>query len=105
VPRRALPPAPGPALGGVPPAVPVMAGLGLAVLFFYTLPAVRTQHRVEQDHRRLQRQVRAAEAEIGRLRRELRAGPEQAYLRIKATRDLLHRGTRYLRGRDRRLGR
>jgi hypothetical protein len=49
--------------------------------------------------------VRSAQAEIGRLTRELRGGPEQRYERIKATRGLLDAGPRYVRERDARLGR
>jgi hypothetical protein len=89
----------------LPRIVPLLAGLGLAVLFLCTLPAVRKHQELERDYERLLRQTQAAEAGVQRLSRELRDGPEQAYLRIKATRALLHSGATYLQERDKRLGR
>lgn len=89
----------------LPVAVPVLAALGLAILLLCTLPAVRAQQRLEREHARLRAQMRAATAEVERLRRELRDGTTQRYLRIRATRELLHRGGRYIEARDRRLGR
>lgn len=97
-----MPPA---ARSRLPRAVAPLALLGLAVLVFYTLPAVRKQHRLERDHARLERSVRATEAEVERLRRELRGGGRQPYLRIKATRDLMHEGATYIQERDAKLGR
>jgi cytochrome c-type biogenesis protein CcmH/NrfG len=89
----------------LPRAVPLLALLGLAILFFCTLPAVRAQDRLQHEHARLREQVEAAEAEIGRLSQQLRGGATQSYLRIKARQDLLHGGADYIRERDARLGR
>jgi len=85
--------------------VPLLALLGLAVLVFYTLPAVRRQHRLEREHSRLEQNVRASEGDVERLRRELRGGTQEGYLRTKATRDLMERGAHYVRERDATLGR
>ena len=89
----------------LPPAVPVLAALGLAILLLATLPAVRAQQQLANEHRRLRAQTRATAAEVERLRHELRDGTTQHYLRVRATRELLHRGARYIEERDRRLGR
>jgi len=90
------PPAP------LPHAVPLLAALGLAVLCLCMLPAVRKQQRLERDYARLEQRAHETSAAVERLRRELRDGAEQEYLRIKATRALLHSGAGYLRDRDRR---
>ncbi len=89
----------------LPTAVPVLAVLGLALLLLCTLPAVRAQQRLGREHARLRAETRATEAEVERLRREVRDGTTQQHLRIRATRELLHRGGRYIEARDRRLGR
>ena len=89
----------------LPRVVPLLAALGAAVLFFCTLPAVREHQRLEADYERLLRKTQAAEAGVQRLCRELRDGPEQEYLRIKATKALMHSGAGYIPERDRRLGR
>jgi len=77
--------------------------LGLAVLCLCTLPAVRNQQRLEREHARLEQRTQEVVAQVERLRRELRDGEEQAYLRVKATRALLHAGADYIRTRDARL--
>ena len=89
----------------LPSAVPVLAALGLAILLLCTLPAVRAQQHLAREHARLQAETRASAAEVERLRRELRDGRTQHYLRVRATRELLHRGAGYIAERDRRLGR
>ncbi len=80
--------------------MPLLALLGLAVLLLCTLPAVRTQQRLEREHARLKREVHDAQQDVERLRRELRGGAKQSYLRIKATNDLMHKGSLYLPSRD-----
>jgi len=87
----------------VPHAVPLLAALGLAVLCLCTLPAVRKQQRLQREHARLEQRTQRAASDVERLRRELRDGAEQAYLRRKATQALLHRGARYVPTRDLRL--
>ncbi len=89
---------------GLPASVPLLAALGLVVLCVCTLPAVHAQRQLERDHARLGRETRAAEERVERLQRELRTGTEQRYLRAKATRELLHHGSDYIRERDRKLG-
>ncbi len=89
----------------LPTAVPVLAALGLAILLLCTLPAVRAQQHLAREHARLREETRATAAEVERLRRELRDGTTQHYLRVRATRELLHRGVGYIEARDRRLGR
>ncbi len=89
----------------LPTAVPLLAALGLALLALCTVPAVRSQQRLEREHARLQAQTQDAEAELDRLHRELRDRTPERYVRTRATRDLLHQGARYVEERDRRLGR
>jgi hypothetical protein len=89
----------------LPPAVPLLAALGLALLALCTVPAVRSQQRLEREHARLQAETQNAEAELDRLHQELRNGTPERYVRIRATRDLLHHGATYIEERDRRLGR
>ena len=91
--------------GPLPAAVPLLAGLGLALLCVCTLPAVHAQRRLERDHARAARETREAEARVERLRRELGSGAQQRYLRIKAASTLLHRGAGYIEARDARLRR
>lgn len=100
--RRKQAPARPPA-HGLPHAVPLLATLGLAVLCLCTLPAVRKQQRLEREHARLEQRTHEVVAEVERLRRELRDGEQQGYLRVKATRALLHGGADYIRARDARL--
>jgi len=88
---------------GLPPAVPLLAALGLGVLLLCTVPAVHAQRQLEGDHARAARDVRQAEERVESLRRELDRGAEAGYLRIKATRTLLHRGATYIRDRDEQL--
>lgn len=85
--------------------MPLLAALGLAVLCLCMLPAVRKQQRLQREYVRLEQRTRESTAEVERLRRELRDGSEQAYLRRKATQELLHRGARYLPTRNLRLER
>lgn len=94
-----------PTAARVPHAVPVLAVLGLAVLCLCTLPAVRTQQRLEREHTQLEERTQEMAAEVERLRRELRDGTQQGYLRVKATRALLHGGADYIRTRNARLRR
>ncbi len=84
--------------------MPLLAALGLTVLVLCTLPAVHAQRQLERDHARVARETREVEERVQRLRRELDRGARQDYLRIKATRTLLHRGSTYIRDRDAKLG-
>jgi len=90
---------------GLPPGVPLLAALGLAVLCLCTLPAMHAQRALERDHSRVLQETREAEQHVERLQRELRSGPAQHYLQIQATRTLLHEGANYIRERDARLAR
>lgn len=92
-----------PPAGALPHAVPVLALLGLAVLCLCTLPAMRKQQRLEREHARLEQRTQDVTTDVERLRRELRDGAQQGYLRVKATRALLHAGADYIRTRDARL--
>jgi hypothetical protein len=101
VPRKAKAPAPASQTRETfPPAVPLLAVLGLAILCLCTIPAIHKQQRLEREHTGLQRRAQAAAAEVERLRRELRDGAEQEYLRTKATRALLYNGMSYIARRD-----
>ena len=90
---------------GIPQAVPLLAVLGLAILCLCTIPAMRKQQRLDRDHTRLRQETQAVAGEVERLRRQLRDGAEQAYLRTKATRALQHKGARYVEQRDARYPR
>lgn len=109
VPRRSTGPTPvlrpeePAAAQALPAAVPLMAALGLAILIFCALPAAHAQRRLERDHARVALETRKVEQRVERLERELRSGTQQRYLRIKATRTLLHRGAEYIQQRDARL--
>ena len=89
----------------LPGAVSLLAVLGLAILCLCTIPAVRTQQRLDREHAALRASTQALAGEVERLRRELRDGDEQTYLRTRATRALLHNGARYLERRDARYPR
>ena len=86
------------------PGVTLLSLLGLAILCLCTIPAVSKQQRLEREHTRLREHTQALAGDVERLRRELHDDAEQAYLRKKATRALLHQGSGYVLQRDARFG-
>jgi hypothetical protein len=68
----------------------------LAVLCFCTIPAVLEHHRLQQRLRLSQESAQLAQQELQRRRTQLRAGPHDAFSRIRRLRELRSQGQRYL---------
>ncbi len=85
-----------PAQGALPVPVPVLALVGLVVLCFCTIPAVLEHHRLQQRLRGSQEAAQLAQQDLQRRRTKLRAGPHDAFSRIRRLRELRSQGQRYL---------
>jgi hypothetical protein len=87
----------------VPFAAVVLGLVGLLVLTSSTVPALLRCRELERACAAGRARVERAEAEVDRLRRELRAAAQAGYLRARETCRLLEHGRDYLSRRDARL--
>ena len=93
---RILLPSHEPTQGALPIAVPVLSLVGLAVLCFCTIPAVLEHHRLQGRLQASQTAAQLAQQELQQRRTQLRAGPRDAFSRIRRLRELRSQGQRYL---------
>lgn len=89
--------------GSIPALVPALALLGLAVLCFYTVPAVMEHRELERRHRSLSHQARQTQAEVETRRRAIREGRRSTFASMKAAAALHAEGAHYIPRRNARL--
>lgn len=95
-PAPVLRPSTRPGRGPLPVAVPILSLVALAILGFYTVPAVAEHGRLERDHRRLEADAHEGQLRLQQLQRELRAERRRPTSQIRATRELMQAGATYL---------